>query len=273
MCRVLSVSRSAYYEWHKLKQKKEFNEKNIQEKIKKEFKKSKENYGSPRITTALKKQGVNVSKSTVYRQMAKIGIAAKKKKKFMNTTDSNHNLEIFPNVLNRNFDVENISEYWVGDITYIRMNNSWLYLTTVIDLADRMVIGWSLSTDMTTQNTVLKAFENAVKRRKPKKDLLFHSDRGVQYASKAFREIIVKNGCRQSMSRKGNCWDNAVAESFFKTIKVECIYKYTITNQIQAYSLIFDYIDGWYNTVRIHSSLDGKSPLEMFKEKLGYIAA
>lgn len=217
MCKVLSVSRSAYYKWHKLKQKKEFNENDIQIKIMKEFKKSNGTYGSPRITTALKKKGLNISKSTVCRQMVKIGIGVRKKKKFMNTTDSDHNLEIFPNVLDRKFNVENVSEYWVGDITYIRMNQSWLYLTTVIDLGDRMVVGWSLSTDMTTQNTVVKAFENAIKRRKPKTNLLFHSDRGVQYASKAFREILVENDCKQSMSRKGNCWDNAVAESFFKS--------------------------------------------------------
>ena len=130
----------------------------------------------------------------------------------------------------------------------------------MIDLADRAVVGWSLSDNMTPEHTTIKAFKKAISNRKPKQQMIFHSDRGVQYAAKQFQELLKKNQCRQSMSRKANCWDNAVAESFFKTIKVECINRENLINTEHAYATIFDYIDGWYNTKRLHSALGGISP-------------
>lgn len=273
MCKVLEVSRSSYYRWLQYKARTESKHLALDILILKEYEISDKTYGSPRISIALKKKDINISESTISRHMKKMRIAARYKRRFKNTTDSNHNLAIAPNLLDRKFDVENISEYWVGDITYIRMNQSWLYLTTVIDLADRMVIGWSLSDNMTTKDTVVKAFNKAIRTRIPRENCMFHSDRGVQYASEEFKEKLKANGCIQSMSRKGNCWDNAVAESFFKTIKIECIYNHVIKNEMQAYSIIFEYIDGWYNTLRIHSALGGLSPLEALKQKLLYIAA
>ena len=205
--------------------------------------------------------------------MKSIGIIARRKRKFKNTTDSNHDLPIAPNLLNRDFEAKELATKWVGDITYIRMNNKWLYLTTVIDLADRMVVGWALSNNMTAKDTVIKAFNNAANYRTPQKGLIFHSDRGVQYACDDFRQLLKQYKTTQSMSRKGNCWDNAVAESFFKTVKVEYLYNHTIIAQTQTYRVLFKYIDGWYNTLRIHSSLNGLSPLEVRNQKIYYIAA
>jgi len=273
MSEVLEVGRSSYYEWLKYKDIYEEKEKALNTQIKQVFKKSKSTYGSPRVHQALQKMNVSISESTVARRMKSLKITPKLKRKFKNTTDSQHNLKISPNLLNREFNVTELGKKWVSDITYIRVRHSFIYLTTVIDLADRMVVGWSLSNNMTDQDTVIAAFEKAVKNRPIQEGLIFHSDRGSQYASKEFRKLLDREKCIQSMSRKGNCWDNAVAESFFKTIKVESLYRYKFENAQQVYSAIFDYIDGWYNTTRIHSSLDGKSPREMSEILAANLAA
>jgi len=263
MSEVFKVSRSGYYKW--LKQEEVVNEKEeeLQEEIRIIFEKSKATYGSPRMHQALQNKGIETSESTVARRMRSLQLTPKKKKKFKHTTDSGHDLAISPNLLNREFTVTELGRVWVSDITYIRVKHSFVYLTTVIDLADRMVVGWSLSDNMTDEDTVIVAFKKAIKNRPIQAGLLFHSDRGSQYASKAFRELLDQEDCIQSMSRKGNCWDNAVAESFFKTLKVESLYRVKFENYQEVYSAIFDYIDGWYNTKRIHSSLDGRSPAEM----------
>jgi transposase InsO family protein len=274
MCKVLQVSRSGYYDWLKIKEELRIKSDSFEAQVLTVFNDSNSTYGSPRIAIQLSKDlGRDISKTTVARTMKSIGIIARRKKRFKNTTDSNHNLPIAPNLLNRDFEAKELATKWVGDITYIRMNSKWLYLTTVIDLADRMVVGWALSNNMTAKDTVIKAFNNAANYRTPKKGLIFHSDRGVQYASDDFRQLLNQYKTTQSMSRKGNCWDNAVAESFFKTIKVECLYNHTIIAQTQAYRILFNYIDGWYNTLRIHSSLKGPSPLGLRNQKLFYIAA
>ena len=197
---------------------------------------------------------IDISESTVARRMKSIAITPHLKRKFKNTTDSNHDLRISPNLLNREFEANQLGEKWVSDITYIRVKHSFVYLTTVIDLADRMVIGWSLSKNMTDQDTVIAAFEKAVKNRPILPGLIFHSDRGSQYASKEFRKLLDDHKCIRSMSRKGHCWDNAVAESFFKTIKVESLYRHKFENIQAVYSAIFDYIDGWYNTCLLYTS-------------------
>ena len=193
----------------------------------------------------------------------------------MVTTNSKHNFHIPENLLNRNFNVDRINRVWVGDITYIRVNHNWMYLTVVLDLADRMVVGWNLSDNMTANDTSIAAFNKAIQSRNLKKEdqIMFHSDRGVQYACSEFTSKLDEYNCTQSMSRKGNCWDNAVAESFFKTIKCEYIDSYNFESQAIAQSMLFRYIEGWYNTKRIHSALDGKSPLEAFYEKVHILAA
>jgi len=263
MCLVLSVSKSGYYKWRnrspELSKKKEAESKEIRNI----FNSSRRTYGSPRVAEKMNKETQRLSASTIARRMRALGLSPQLKRKYKNTTDSKHGKAISPNLLDRKFKVEELGRYWVSDITYIRVQHSFVYLTTVMDLADRMVVGWSLSNNMTDQDTVMAAFNKAIETRPISSGLVFHSDRGSQYASNDFRKLLASEKCIQSMSRKGNCWDNAVAESFFKTIKTESLYRYKFKNIEQVYLAIFDYIDGWYNTVRIHSSLGGKSPKEM----------
>ncbi len=266
MSEVLEVGRSSYYEWLRKKDSYAKKEEELNTQIKTVFEESRSTYGSPRVHQELQRMEVDISESTVARRMKSIAITPKLKKKFKNTTDSKHDLKISPNLLSREFTATELGRKWVSDITYIRVGySSFVYLTTVIDLADRMVVGWNLSDNMTDQDTIIAAFNKAVKNRPILPGLIFHSDRGSQYASKEFRKLLDEKECIQSMSRKGNCWDNAVAESFFKTIKVESLYRYKFENAQQVYSAIFDFIDGWYNTKRIHSSLGGISPREMSK--------
>jgi len=265
MSEVLGVSRSGYYKWLVRSALVGQERTQLDEQIKDVYKSSRSTYGSPRVYDALKNASVNTSKSTVARRMKAMKITPKKKKRFRYTTDSKHDKVISPNLLDQNFEVAELGKVWVSDITYIAMKSGFAYLTSVIDLADRMVVGWSLSDNMTDAATTIAAFKKAVINRGVKEGLIFHSDRGSQYASDDFRALLKDYKCVQSMSRKGNCWDNAVAESFFKTIKVEELYHHKFESLHEVWSVVFDYIDGWYNTHRIHSTLKGKSPLEMAK--------
>lgn len=275
MSKVLKVSQSGYYKWRLNKESLKDKCQKLDEGIKKVFDNSNGTYGSPRIAVELEKSDLAVSKNTIARRMQVMNLTARPKKKFVITTDSDHDYEIPDNLLDRNFTVQAPNTAWVSDITYIRVANYWIYLTVVIDLADRMIVGWSLSTDMTAENTVKAAFIMAALNRglTKKHQLLFHSDRGVQYACNDFTQLLKAYNCTQSMSRKGNCWDNAVAESFFKTIKVESLNKYIFSDQAMLYKIVFRYIEGWYNTVRIHSTLGGISPLMAFKQKSLCLAA
>ncbi len=270
MSSVLGVSRSGYYKWLKCSSLKEDRSK-LDERIKATFESSRRRYGSPRISQHLNKQSVGkwVSAATVGRRMQALRLIARPKRKYVSTTDSAHNLKTSPNLLDRQFEVKAVNTVWVSDITYIATDDGWRYLTVILDLADRAVVGWTLSDTMHTDCTVIKAFTEAVSNRgiRPKSGLMFHSDRGVQYASEEFRAILARYGVKQSMSRKGNCWDNAVAESFFKTIKTEELDRHTPVRAETLNSLVFKYIEGWYNTQRIHSSLNGKTPWETFFEK------
>lgn len=266
MCKVLKVSRSGYYKWLRKEPETVKKHKALDNQIREEFEKSRKTYGAPRLTKVLNEKGVVCSKATVGRRMQEQGIAARRKCKFKSTTDSKHGLPVAPNLLNRQFKVENPGQVWVSDITYIRIINYFIYLTVIIDLADRMVVGWSLSRSLDANSTVIRAFKNACKVRLPGIGLIFHSDRGVQYACKEFVSLLKNYKVKQSMSRKGDCWDNAVAESFFKTLKVECLYRRKIKSDQMAYSVLFDYINGWYNTVRIHSAIGFVSPLAAFKK-------
>lgn len=232
-------------------------------KIESVYQESNCSYGSPRITKDLRKQGVLVSRKRVAKLMRQEGIRSIYRLKYVVTTDSKHAYPLAENILNRNFYPEEVGKVWVSDITYIRVNQKWAYLTTMIDLGDRKVIGWSLSEDMTTKSTVLEAWNKARLHRPIKKGFIFHSDRGVQYASNSFRQIINPNKyITQSMSRKGNCWDNAVAESFFKTLKTEFTKRKRFKNIEELRMGLNWYIDVWYNTKRIHSTLGYLTPLE-----------
>ena len=224
MARELGVSRSAYYSWLKREPSlKEKEEEKIIELIKKIFDEHYKRYGSPRVwQELLDEYKQKISRKRVERLMRKHGLRAKSKKKWVNTTDSRHTLAVAENLLNRNFTAELPGEKWVSDITYLPTLNGWQYLTVIIDLWDRKVIGWNIADDMCTEN-ICKALRMAVINRAPREGMVFHSDRGVQYCAVSFRDVM-RNQCpgvRQSMSRKGNCWDNACAESFFKTLKTE----------------------------------------------------
>ena len=263
MCRVLSISESAYHKWKK----KELDQacEQVNESIIKIYKANKKRYGSPRITEELNDQGIKISKSTVARRMKNLSIKALRKRRFVPTTDSNHDYPIAPNILNRAFDVDQLNKIWVSDITYIRVANRWCYLTIIMDLADRMIIAWTLSNNLTAECTSIATYKKAINQRGTHENLIFHSDRGVQYACTHFRNLMVKHNNIQSMSRKGNCWDNAVAESFFKTIKYECVQNRVFIDFAIAQLELFRYIDGWYNTVRKHSKIGYLSPINMHK--------
>lgn len=264
MCKVLHVSKSGYYKWLKSEpsNRAKYNME-LTRKIRLIYINSKQTYGSPRITKELHSQSFHVSRPRVARLMKRAGIQSKIRKKYVATTDSKHNYRVADNLLNRNFKVDEIGKVWVSDITYIRTAQMWLYLTTVIDLADRRVVGWSLSNSLKAKETSVAAWEMAVLNRPIKQSLIFHSDRGIQYACPEFTNLLSKSKLvRQSMSRKGNCWDNAVAESFFKTLKVEWTNRFNYKFFNQAAISVFEYIEGWYNVKRRHSALNFMSPFE-----------
>ena len=249
----------------------------LKKHIKEIYDDSKSTYGSPRITAELIKKGIKISRSYVARLMMAMRLKSILAKKFVATTDSKHEHQVANNILERNFEVENIGMVWVSDITtavaaYVRVGNNWNYLTIIIDLADRKVVaawnGWSLSNDMTAENTVLRAWSMARQRRDIKDGFIFHSDRGVQYACNQTKSIFsFHRKITQNMSRKGDCWDNAVAESFFKTIKYESLNRQKFDTIEQLYQHVYEYIEEWpprqwYNVKRIHSSLGYMTPLE-----------
>lgn len=264
MCKVLKVSRSSYYNWlnGKYSKRAESNVAMIQE-IRIVYNHSKGTYGSPRIAKELNSKGISTSQKRVAKLMRKEGIQSKIRKKYKVTTDSSHKYPVVENKLDRHFIVEELGTKWVSDITYIHTNQGWLYLTVIVDLADRKVIGWALSENLTTSTTVIAAWNMAIKNRPIQHNLLFHSDRGIQYACSEFTNRLDANKyVTRSMSRKGNCWDNAVAESFFKTLKVECVYHIKFTTREQAELAIFEYIETWYNRNRRHSAINGLTILE-----------
>lgn len=242
----------------------------LKNKIRIIFGQSHQIYGSPKIKKILEREGLYYHRSYIARLMNEIGLKSVVRRKYVITTDSKHQLPIAPNTLNREFNCNQIGKKWVSDITYIRVGSDWNYLTAIIDLADRKVVGWSLSEDMTTINTVKAAWVNARKNRTIQPGFIFHSDRGVQYASNEMKKLFSLNiKISQSMSRKGNCWDNAVSESFFKSIKNEWLFRKKYNSYKQLYQTIDKYII-WYNTKRIHESLDYLTPIEMELKLKGF---
>lgn len=261
MCGAFQISQSSYYHWlkHGTSERWKENESLLIE-IMDIFEDSKRSYGSPRMTEELKVRGWNVSRPRVARIMKAAGLVARRRRKFIATTDSKHNYPVAPNVLDRHFSASKPGEVWVSDVTYVRTKRGWLYLTVIIDMHDRKVIGWAMSEGLTTAETIIAAWFMAITNRPITSELIFHSDRGVQYASEEFADILKANELiTRSMSRKGNCWDNSVAESFFKSIKVEWIYTQIFEDQAQATLSIFEWIESWYNKRRRHSALGYKT--------------
>ncbi len=264
----MKISRSGYYEWlSRPISNRRLENQRLTKSIKEVFLQNRNIYGTRRIAKILAKDDILISRKRIGRLMVSAGLSCKTKRKFKVTTDSKHNNPISPNLLQRQFDVKNPDKYWVGDITYIPTKEGWLYLATVIDLYSRQVIGWSMADHMKAK-LVNDALTMAIWKRKPAKGLIWHSDRGSQYASESHRNILKDHGIIQSMSKKGDCWDNAVAESFFHTLKTELTNHYQFNNHKEARNTIFEYIEVFYNRIRIHSANNYLAPVE-FEEMNG----
>ena len=268
MCKVLKVSRSSYYGWLIRKPgKRNIENGDLSSRIKRIYEFSKKTYGSPRVTIALWEEGIHVSRPRVARLMKKQNLQSIIRKKWIVTTDSRHNYPVVENKLNRDFNVTRTGQVWVSDITYIKTWQGWLYLTVIIDLYDRKVIGWAFSGSLKAVHTTIPAWRMAVRNRPITQVLIFHSDRGVQYACNEFKELLSSYKLvERSMSRKGDCWDNAVVESFFKTLKVEHIYQSSFKTYEAAELSVFEYIEAWYNVNRIHTTI--KTSIKNKKELL-----
>ena len=261
LCEILDVSKSGYYDWLKRPIGKRAKRRaELLEAIRRVHQESRQVYGSPRIHKELKNRGATVNEKTVADIMRKASIQAKTRRKFKATTNSNHELPIAPNLLNRQFHNRALNDVWVSDITYIDTGEGWLYLSVFLDLGSRKVVGWSMDSTMTAE-LVLNAFRMGITNTGIAPNMV-HSDRGSQYASDLFRSELEFRGCVQSMSERGNCWDNAVAESFFGSLKREAVYHYRFATRSQAKACIFDYVEAFYNRFRLHSALNYLTPAQ-----------
>jgi transposase InsO family protein len=262
MCRALRVSRSGYYAWRKkpVSEREKENEKLVAE-IRDIHEWSRNTYGSPRIHAELRDRGYRIGRNRVARLMREQRIRSKVKKRFKVTTHSKHGLAVAENLLGRDLQLYRPNQVWVSDITYIRSREGWLYLCIIMDLYSRSIVGWSME-ERLRKELVLKSLHMACMRREPGRGIIFHSDRGSQYASKDFRAMIAGKGFRASMSGKGNCYDNAHAESFFHTMKVEEVYGNIYKSRQEAKLRIFEYIEVFYNRTRKHSQLGYQSPYQ-----------
>lgn len=262
LCRLMDVSRSAYYVWlHRSPTITEKNDQALTKIIVEAFKKSRATYGTRRLKKVLFQQDRMVSRRRIARLMHDAKLACKTRRRFKATTNSKHHLPVADNHLNRQFAVQRPNQVYAGDITYIHTQEGWLYLAVVIDLFSRQIVGWSMAEHMRTK-LVNDALLMAIWKRKPAKGLLWHTDRGSQYASESHRALLKKYGIRQSMSRKGNCWDNAVSESFFHTLKTELIHHHNFRNRDEARQTVFEYIEVFYNRERLHSANGYLSPVD-----------
>lgn len=262
MCRVLKVSRSGYYAWRgRPESERDVENRRLVDRIRIVHKKSRKTYGSLRVHSQLVLDGERCSRGRVERLMSANGIRAKGRRKFVATTDSKHDLPVAENVLGREFSVAEPDRVWVSDITYIPTDEGWLYLAGVVDLCSRTAVGWSMSEGLERQ-LVMDALKMAYLRRRPCKGLIHHSDRGSQYASADYRQLLSDYGMQMSMSRKGDCWDNAVMESFFGTLKKELVHHRRYRTREEARREIFEFIEIFYNRQRLHSSLGYLPPAE-----------
>jgi putative transposase len=262
MCRLFHVTRGGYYAWVKRpkSRRSEENEK-LKARILDIFHKSHRTYGAPRIHAELRSTGIPCGRHRVARLMKGLGIKAKTKRRFKATTNSKHNLPVAPNLLDQNFEVAAPNKVWASDITYIPTEEGWLYLAVCMDLYSRLIVGWSMG-DRITKQLVIDAFNMAAKNRSGIQGLIHHSDQGSQYASYEFQNILKSYKTICSMSRKGNCYDNAVAESFFHSLKTEWVHHYRYKTRKEAIASIFEYIEIFYNRQRRHSQLNYLSPAD-----------
>jgi len=268
MCQTLQVSRSGYYAWvDRPASVRQQHREELVKQIRQVHADSRGTYGSPRVYAELAERQVKVCVNTVARLMNQARIRSKVQRKFVvQTTDSNHDYAVAPNRLDRQFAAERPDQKWCCDITYIPTQQGFLYLAAVMDLCSRKIVGWSMAEHLRTE-LCLSAIQTALSARRPGAGLLHHSDRGVQYASDEYRDLLEGHGIELSMSRLGNCYDNAAMESFFKTLKTECVYHEDYATPEEARQSIFQYIECWYNRRRRHSAIGYKSP-EAFEASL-----
>lgn len=272
LCRVLGLARSGYYAWRarSVSARKE-RDQQLTSQIQTIFTDSRRTYGSPRVHAHLQAQGIRTARKRVARLMRQAQLCARARRRSVRTTDSRHTEPIAPNLLARTFQAEAPDRVWVADITYLPTREGWLYLAVVLDLFGRRVVGWSMQPSL-ERGLVLTALSHALQRRQPQPGLLHHSDRGSQYASAEYQAHLAQAQIRCSMSRKGNCWDNAAMESFFATLKAELPVS-VFDSHAAARSAVFDYIERFYNRVRLHSTLGYRSPVAYERQHLEQAAA
>jgi putative transposase len=262
LCKVLGVSQSGYFAWRRRPASSRQREDLVLlAHIRSAFALSNETYGSPRMTRELQESGLRVGRRRTARLMRENGLKARQKRRFKRTTDSHHPLPIAPNLLDQDFSAERPNEKWNADISYVWTGEGWLYLAVVLDLFARRVVGWAAS-DRLHKELPLEALRKALAIRQPSAGLIHHSDRGSQYCSVAYQAVLKEHGILVSMSGKGNCFDNAVVETFFKTLKSEMVWRTAFQTRAEARDAIARYIDGFYNPVRRHSTLDFISPAQ-----------
>lgn len=262
LCRVLQVQRSGYYAWcSRGESARELDDQKLVVEIRAVFEEKKRRYGSPRVRRELRDRGTRVCRHRVARIMREQGLKARPRRKFVCTTDSRHDLPTPPNILDRTFTAEAPDHVWAGDVTFLPTREGWLYLAVLLDLYSRRVVGWAMS-ERNDESLTLAALRMAIDQRQPEPGLVHHSDRGTTYASGGYQDVLAKHGMVCSMSRKGNCWDNAVVESFFSTLDIECASGEPFLSRAAARREVTNYILGFYNPTRLHSSLGYVSPME-----------
>lgn len=269
LCRLFEVTPQGYYAFaRRPPSPRVLVEAELCESVRKVFRESGETYGSPRVLRELRAHGVRTSKRRIERAMRGMGLTPPAPRKRVQTTIRDDRHPVAPNELARDFTATRPNERWVTDITYVWTDQGWAYVATILDLFSRAVVGWSVDVTATTR-LALTALQSAVRKRRPTAGLLHHSDRGCQYTSAEYRERLQALGVTVSMSRKGNCWDNAVAESFFATLKSELIHRRRWRNALELRTALFEYIEVFYNRRRLHSSLNYKTPAAVEREYLG----
>jgi putative transposase len=273
LCEAVGVSRSAYYAWcHSTPSERELANERLLAEIHAIHAEHEARYGSPRMLDELRERGHEAGKHRVARLMRENGICARIRRRFRHTTDSNHKLSIAPNLLGQRFTATAPNQAWVGDITYIWTAEGWAYLAVLLDLYSRRVVGWALRKSLHRELAV-SALKHALTSRKPRLGLVHHSDRGCQYASGDYRALLERHGAVCSMSAAGNCYDNAVAESFFATLKKELVHGCAFETRSEAYDAISDYIENYYNAKRRHSAAGNQSPINFELANSGQLAA
>jgi putative transposase len=262
MCRLLRVSKSGYFAWRDGREPpRRSSDRSLSVQIATVYHQYRQVYGSPRIHRQLRAEGILVGRKRVERLMREAGIRVLPRRRFVRTTDSNHDQPIAPNLLEQDFRASAPNQRWVTDITYIPTGEGWLYLSAIVDLFSRRVVGWAMDGRM-DRTLVLRALDMALGNRRPAQGLIHHSDRGSQYASEDYRQALQDAGITASMSRRGNCYDNAVIESFWHSLKNELVHRRDFATRAEATQAIFDYIEVFYNRVRLHSSIGYRSPAE-----------